>query len=100
MHDISSYSDNQLTTFEIKDLLNLYITPFKDMSINTSEEPVTISRTKAISLLLDRLNKKQLYELLNQLQLIHKKNLNDLSYIQYILIAVMSQEAGWKTKIH
>ncbi|MGD6894373.1 hypothetical protein [Bacillus infantis] len=100
MHDTSSFSDNQLTTFEIKDLLTLYITPFKDMCINTPEESVRINRTKAINLLLERLSKKQLYELLNQLQLIHKKNQNDLYYIQYILIAVMSLEAGRKKSIH
>ncbi|MGD6842928.1 hypothetical protein ACQCVH_10465 [Bacillus infantis] len=100
MHDTSTFSDNHLTTFEIKDLLTVYITPFKDMCINTPEESVIINRTKAINLLLERLNKKQLYELLNQLQLIHKKNLNDLYYIQYILIAVMSREAGRKKSFH
>ncbi|MFP7442294.1 MULTISPECIES: hypothetical protein [Bacillus] len=85
--------DGMLTTNEIKDLLSMYITPFRDMCIRTSEQSeVKISKGRAISLMLDKLSKVQLNELINQLYLMRKKRQNELCYIQYILIAILGRE--------
>ncbi|RFU61508.1 hypothetical protein [Bacillus sp. V59.32b] len=84
--------DDMLTTNEIKDLLGIYISPFKEMEIKSNVREVTISKTKAINLLCDNLSKEQLNDLLLQLELVSKKNLDDYVYMKYILTGVLDNQ--------
>ncbi|WP_419882989.1 hypothetical protein ACN6MY_04945 [Peribacillus sp. B-H-3] len=87
---MEKWTFDRLTTNEMKDLLTLYISPFKEMAIKANrKEHIKISKTKAINLLLTHLSKEQLNDLLVNLQYISKKNLNDCMYLQYILTGIV-----------
>jgi hypothetical protein len=90
---LSSIPDSRLSLNEIKDLLELYITPFKEMVIKfNTKKHMKISKTKAINILIATLNKEQLSDLLNQLQLINKKRWSDTIYLKYILTGLLFTE--------
>ncbi|WP_409295750.1 hypothetical protein V1498_20005 [Peribacillus sp. SCS-26] len=85
----------RLTRNELKDILDDCITGFRDLEIKVpGQEEVRLSKVRATKILLDRLEKDQLIEIINQLYLINLRNSSELSFLKFILTGLLSEQDG------
>ncbi|WP_026694335.1 hypothetical protein [Peribacillus kribbensis] len=87
-------NETTLTRNELKDILENCISSFKDLEIKVAEHnEVKLSKVRATNILVDRLKKDQLVEIIKQLYLINMRNSDEISFLKFILTGLLSEQA-------
>ncbi|MBU5212680.1 hypothetical protein [Heyndrickxia oleronia] len=80
------YSSVRISLNQMKDLLYKYILPLNELNIRLSDgEQIQISSETLINLLLTKLSRNQLLELIHMFQIINSRKSNIKHYLEYIL---------------
>ncbi|GIN39088.1 MULTISPECIES: hypothetical protein [Heyndrickxia] len=80
------YSSVRISLNQMKDLLYKYILPLNELNIRLSDgEQIQISSETLINLLLTKLSRNQLLELIHMFQIIDSRKSNIKHYLEYIL---------------
>ncbi|OOP66011.1 hypothetical protein BWZ43_23225 [Heyndrickxia oleronia] len=80
------YSSVRISLNQMKYLLYKYILPLNELNIRLSDgEQIQISSETLINLLLTKLSRNQLLELIHMFQIINSRKSNIKHYLEYIL---------------